>query len=200
MAVSLSLFGARTSNGTLGGLREKMENMMPITMSPSERVLIRSAGIEDAATISQMVGELADYERLADHNSATPETIAKALSLESGRIEVILAEIDGQAVGFAAFFTTYSTFAAKPGIYLEDLFVKPDLRHQGIGGRLLGEVARIAHERDCGRMEWTTLLWNTEAIEFYEGLGARPNDAWITYRLSESNLEALGAAAAARNQ
>ena len=172
--------------------------MIASLMSPSEQVVVRSATLADAEAISEMVGELAAYEQLADTNCATPETIRAAMESDSGRLEAVIAELHGSVVGFAAFFFTYSTFAAKKSLYLEDIYVKDDWRHHGIGSRLLGEVAHIADERDCGRMEWTTLLWNTEAIEFYEGLGARPNDAWITYRLSEQNLDDLAAAAAAR--
>lgn len=160
-------------------------------MSPSKQLSLRIGKPADAAVIAEMVGELAVFERVGDQNHSTAETIAAELSASDGVLEVLLAEIGGQAVGMATFFTTYSTFAAKRGLYLEDIYVKPAFRHQGIGSALMFHLAAIARERDCGRMEWTTLLWNTDAIEFYEAMGATPNDAWTTYRLTDGSLRQL---------
>lgn len=154
---------------------------------------IRMAGPDDAAVLAEMVGELAEYERLGDINRSTAETLRAELSAPDRALQACIASRHGEPAGMATFFTTYSTFAAKRGLYLEDLYVKQAHRHSGIGTCLLRYVARYARARDCGRMEWTTLLWNTVAIEFYEALGATPNDAWTTYRLIGDSLQRLAA-------
>jgi GNAT superfamily N-acetyltransferase len=159
-------------------------------------LVLRIGTPDDAPVIAEMVGELASYEKLADSNRCTPEAIRAELRDPRRVLEVLIAEVKGQSAGLASFFTTYSTFAAKRGIYLEDIIVKPAFRHRGVGSALMRELARIAHERDCGRMEWTTLLWNTPAIEFYESLNATPNEAWTTYRLTGVSLKKLAADAA----
>ncbi|MDA3962267.1 MAG: GNAT family N-acetyltransferase [Planctomycetota bacterium] len=155
---------------------------------------IRMAGPDDAAVLAEMIGELAEYERLGDINRSTEETLRAELSAPDSVLQACIAFEGETPVGMATFFTTYSTFAAKRGLYLEDLFVQQDGRHHGYGTELLRYVARYAVERDCGRMEWTTLLWNTVAIEFYEALGATPNDAWTTYRLIGDSLKRLASA------
>lgn len=153
--------------------------MTPI-VDPS--VTLRLAGPADASVISQMVHELAVYERLEEHNHCTPEALALELE-RSGGLEAVVAEIDGAAVGMATFFQTYSTFAAARGVYLEDLYVRESHRQRGIGTQIFQWIVQLAVERNYGRVEWTSLIWNTPATEFYESMGAQPNDAWTTYRL-----------------
>lgn len=147
-------------------------------------VRIRLVTAEDAAVLDRLVHELARYENLEDDNHCTAEALADELASPEHALEAMIAEIGDEAVGMATFFQTYSTFAARRGIYLEDIYVREAWRQRGIGTQILRAVARLAVERDYGRVEWTTLLWNTPAIEFYESLGATPNDAWTTYRLS----------------
>ncbi len=152
---------------------------------------IRRATCADAEVLARMVGELAEFERLSHSNAMTPEAMTTELSSVDPVLEAIIAELDGQAVGMATYFSTYSTFAAARGLYLEDLYVVPTSRHRGVGTALLRWVANRAVERGCGRLEWTTLLWNSDSIEFYERLGAKPNDAWTSYRLTGESLQAL---------
>ena len=124
-------------------------------------------------------------------NQADEEKIAKALFGRRPYAETLIAEDDGEPVGFALFFHSFSTFLAQPGIYLEDLFVKPEARGRGVGRLLLERLAKIAVERDCGRLEWAVLNWNKDAIRFYERLGAKPNSEWTVYRLAGESLRAL---------
>jgi GNAT superfamily N-acetyltransferase len=155
---------------------------------------LRAAAPSDCATILQFIRERAEYEKLLDQCVATEATLAAHLFGPTPRAEVILAEWDGAPVGFALFFHNFSTFLARPGIYLEDLYVQPDMRAKGIGKALLARLARIAQQRDCGRLEWSVLDWNTPSIEFYRSLGAQPNDEWTTYRLSGESLAQLASA------
>ncbi len=144
---------------------------------------LRPARVEDTAVILGFVRELAEYEKLLDKCVATEEGLARQLFGERPMAEVILAEWNGEPVGFALFFHNFSTFLAKPGIYLEDLYVRPTMRGKGIGKALLLELARMGKERGCGRLEWSVLDWNTPSIEFYKGLGAVAQDDWTTFRL-----------------
>ena len=152
---------------------------------------IRFAEPRDVPLITGLIKELAVYERLEHEVKATEEKVAKALFGVRPYAETLIAENDGEPVGFALFFHNFSTFLAQPGIYLEDLFVKPEARGNGIGRALLERLAQIAVERDCGRLEWAVLNWNTDAIRFYERLGAKPNSDWTVYRLSSDALHAL---------
>lgn len=154
--------------------------------------VIRPAVAEDADTVAQLIRELASYERLEHEVSMTADDIRRTLFGDLRFAEGLLAEVDGEPVGLALFFSNYSTFLGRPGLYLEDLFVKPEHRGTGLGKSLLREVARIAVERGCGRLEWAVLNWNQTAIAFYEKLGARPNSEWTTYRLTGEALERLG--------
>ncbi len=156
---------------------------------------IRSATTADAALIIALIRELAQYERLEHEARATAADIARELAAPNPVIHVLIAEWDGVPAGFALYFFNFSTFVGRRGIYLEDLFVRPALRGRGIGKALLGELARIAHERQCGRLEWAVLDWNEPAIGFYQKLGARPLDEWTVYRLTPPAIEALSAAA-----
>lgn len=145
----------------------------------------------------EFVRELADYERLSHEVVATEADLAQALFGQPRRAEVLLADFDRRPAGFALFFFTFSTFAGKPGLYLEDLFVRPEYRGQGIGAGLLRQLAAVAGERGCVRMEWVVLDWNQPAIDFYERLGARSMGDWKTYRLEAAALASLGAASTA---
>ncbi len=150
---------------------------------------LRPAVAGDAGTILQFVEELAEYEKLRHECVATEADIAAHLFGERPKAEVVLAEWDGEAVGFALFFHNFSTFLGKPGIYLEDLYVQPSMRGKGVGKALLVHLARLAKERDCGRLEWSVLDWNAPSIAFYQSLGAKAKDEWTVYRVDG---EALG--------
>src|SRR5918993_664144 len=137
---------------------------------------IRPAVPGDAALIVELIRGLADYEKMLEHVETTEEAVRATLFPTGGRSPgafCVIGEVDGAPAGFALYFFNYSTFLARPGLYLEDLYVKPEFRGQGLGKALLLHLAGLAHERGCGRMEWTVLDWNTPAIEFYESLGAR---------------------------
>lgn len=145
--------------------------------------MIRFATEADVPLILRFIRELAEYERLRHECVATEEQVRATLFGEKAYAEVIIAEEDGEPAGFALFFHSYSTFLAKPGVYLEDLYVRPELRGRGIGKALLMRLAAIARERNCGRLEWAVLNWNEPAIEFYKSLGARPLTEWTVFRL-----------------
>ncbi len=150
----------------------------------SGAVNIRQAKPGDEACILGLIRELAEYERLADEVTATPALLAEHLFGDNAVAEALLAERDGQAAGFALFFRNFSTFLGRPGLYLEDLYVRESCRGEGIGRALLGRLADLARERGCGRMEWSVLDWNRSAIAFYESLGAEAMSEWTVYRLS----------------
>lgn len=155
-------------------------------------VRIRPAEAADVPVIAELIRGLARYEKLEDQVTMTEERLAESLFGQHRYAETLLAEVDGTAVAFALFFHNFSTFLGQPGIYLEDLFVIPDHRGRGVGRRLLKELARLAVERGCGRLEWSVLDWNKEAIGFYDRLGARPNSQWTVYRLTGEALTSLG--------
>lgn len=154
---------------------------------------IRFATAADTPVILRFIRGLAVYEKLEHECVADEASLARTLFGERPYAEVLLIEEDGAAHGFALFFHNYSTFLAKPGIYLEDLFVDPAERGKGYGKALLTALAGIAVERGCGRLEWSVLDWNQPSIDFYLSLGARPMDEWTVYRLDGDALEALGA-------
>ncbi len=151
---------------------------------------IREATRDDLALILQFIKDLAVYEKMLDDVVATEELLEEWI-FEKGIAEVIFAVEDDVEVGFALFFHNYSTFVGRGGLYLEDLFVLPVHRGKGYGKALFRELARIAIERDCGRMEWTCLDWNQPSIDFYLSLEAEPMDEWTVYRLSGETLENL---------
>jgi len=155
-------------------------------------ILIRPATAEDTPVVLQMIRGLAEYEKLTHVFVATEEKIRATLFGDHPAADVLLAFDDAECVGFAVFFPTYSTFLAQPGIFLEDIFVKPHARGRGIGLALLKRIAAIAQARGCGRMEWDVLDWNEPAITFYKKLGATPVDGWTKYRLTGEALERLG--------
>jgi len=152
---------------------------------------IRPACVDDAQTIATLIRELAVYERLEDQAKATADDLARHLFGDRPAAEVLIAEVEGTPVGFALFFSTFSTFRGQPGIYLEDIFVRPEHRGQGIGKALLARIARIAIDRGCGRLEWSVLDWNTPSIEFYRSQGAVPMNEWTVFRVADGALEAL---------
>ncbi|HLJ73939.1 MAG TPA: GNAT family N-acetyltransferase [Thermoanaerobaculia bacterium] len=154
---------------------------------------IREATEADVPLILQFIKDLAEYERLAHKVVASEEGLRRTLFGNPRFAEVVLAREDGEDVGFALFFHNYSTFLGSPGIYLEDLFVKPSMRGRGIGKALLGHLAHLATERGCGRVEWAVLDWNAPSIEFYKSIGAAPLDDWIIFRLTGEALTRLAA-------
>ena len=155
------------------------------------RTLIRPAQPQDTELLLALIRELADYERLSHEVVADTAVLGRHLFGETPRAEALLAERDGATAGFALFFHCFSTFLGRPGLYLEDLFIRPEFRRHGIGQALLRRLARIALERDCGRLEWSVLDWNEPAIAFYRRLGARPVEGWTVYRVSGERLAAL---------
>ena len=152
---------------------------------------IRPARIEDVPVILQLIVDLATYERAPNDVSATEKQLAEVLFGEKPSAEVLLGFEDETPVGFAVFFHNFSTWLGKPGLYLEDLFVKPEARGKGYGRALLIELARIARDRGCGRMEWAVLDWNDPAIQFYRKLGAKPMDEWTVFRLTGDGIGRL---------
>jgi GNAT superfamily N-acetyltransferase len=153
---------------------------------------VRTAGPSDAALLLELIRELAAYEKLADQVVATESMLAETLFGARPAAEALIAELDGAPAGFAIFFPNYSTFLARPGLYLEDLFVKPALRRRGVGRALFGRVAQLAVERNCGRFEWSVLDWNTPAIDFYRSQGAVPMSDWTVFRLTGEALLRAG--------
>jgi GNAT superfamily N-acetyltransferase len=154
-------------------------------------IMIRAATVDDIEVICELIRALAEYEKLSHAVAFDINRLREDLFGPRPYAEVLLAEDAGEVVGFALFFHNYSTFVGKPGIYLEDLFVKPARRGQGYGKALLLAVARLAVERDCGRMEWSVLDWNEPSIRFYKSLGAVPLTEWQIFRLTEESLGRL---------
>ena len=154
-------------------------------------VRIEAATVHDVPLLLSLIGALAEYERMSDAVVATEARLRDSLFGTNPSAEAAIARVERDAVGFALWYQNYSTFLAKPGLYLEDLFVLPDWRGRGVGAALLGHLARIALERDYGRMEWSVLNWNEPAIGFYRRIGAKPMDEWTVYRLTGDDLRRL---------
>jgi GNAT superfamily N-acetyltransferase len=154
---------------------------------------IRPATRDDAPVIASLVRELADYEKLLDDAKATAADFLRELESPNPVIHVLIAEWDGTPCGFALYFFNFSTFVGRPGLYLEDLFVRPAQRKHGIGRALLRALARIATDRGCGRMEWAVLDWNEPALRFYKSLDARQMNEWIIHRLTPVEIAKLAA-------
>jgi GNAT superfamily N-acetyltransferase len=162
---------------------------------PSEvQILVRPATPSDVPLILELIRELAEYERLSHAVIATEADLRRHLFAEKPAAECLIGELDGHPQGFALFFTSFSTFLARPGIYLEDLYVRPAARGRGLGKALLARIAAIALERGCGRLEWAVLDWNEPAIGFYRSLGAQPLSDWTVYRLTDDALRSLASA------
>ena len=146
--------------------------------------------------ILQLIRELAEYERAPNDAVATESQLREVLFGEKPAAEVLLAFAHDEPVGFAVYFFNFSTWLGRPGLYLEDLFVKPELRGKGYGRALLARLAQIAQERGCGRMEWAVLDWNEPAIQFYKKLGAKPVEEWTVFRLTSDGIAELAVSAA----
>lgn len=155
--------------------------------------MIRPATAADVPVVAQLIRDLAEYERLADKVVFDEAVLRDHLFGPRPYAETLLAEDGGAVVGMALFFHTYSTFGARPGLYLEDLFVKPEARGKGFGKGLLLALARLAAERGCCKVEWSVLKWNEPSIRFYESLGAKPQDEWQVYRLDATTITRLAA-------
>jgi GNAT superfamily N-acetyltransferase len=155
------------------------------------RVRISRATERDVPLIVQLIRELAEYERAPDEAVATVEGMTNALFGSSPQAECLIAHLDDKSAGFALFFYNFSTWTGKRGIYLEDVFIRPEMRRHGVGEALFKELATIAIARDCPRLEWAVLNWNEMAINFYKKIGATAKDDWTTFRLSGDTLTKL---------
>lgn len=152
---------------------------------------IKFATVDDVPTILTFIKELAEYEKLAHEVMATEDILRETLFGDKAHAEVIIAYQNTNPIGFALFFHNFSTFLGKPGIYLEDLYVRPEMRGAGIGQQLLSFLAKLAKERNCGRLEWWVLDWNEPAINFYKRIGAIPMNEWTVYRVTGQALDDL---------
>jgi GNAT superfamily N-acetyltransferase len=155
-----------------------------------DHIVVRFAAEKDIPVILEFIRSLAEYEHLLDMVE-TKEGDLKKYLFEKKLVEVVIGEYDGFPAGFALFFHNFSTFLGRPGIFIEDIFVRPELRGKGLGKMFFSFLAKIAVERNCGRLEWACLDWNKPSIEFYKSLGARPLDEWTTYRLTEDGIVKL---------
>jgi GNAT superfamily N-acetyltransferase len=155
---------------------------------------VRELRSNDVPRLLELIDGLADYEKLPRPDAQARERLAADVRREPPRFHALLADVDGQSVGYAIYFFTYSTFLARPTLYLEDIFVLPDHRGHGAGIALFRACAREAVLNECGRMEWQVLSWNTPSIEFYERLGARHNADWLPFRLDGEALTSVGGA------
>ena len=158
---------------------------------PQQALTIRPATIDDASLVLSFIRQLAEYEQLLPELVADEDRLRKHLFGPNPCAEVLLAFLADEPAGFAVFFQNFSTFAGQPGIYLEDLFVRPEVRGRGIGRSLLAHIARIARERNCARLEWAALDWNKTAIRFYTALGAEAKSDWTIFRLAGESLNRL---------
>jgi len=158
-----------------------------------DSISIRPASPDDVPLVLEFIRELAIYERLEHEMQATTADLAAALFGAHPCAEVVFACLDGVPVGYALFFQTFSSFIGKPGIWLEDLFIRPQVRGRGTGRRLLAWLARTTLERGCARLDWAVLDWNAPSIAFYQGIGAVAQDDWITMRVSGADLARLAA-------
>jgi GNAT superfamily N-acetyltransferase len=186
------IFGFRIIQRNLQLLRASMRDGQSASkVKTPENFQIRPARVEDVPIILQLIRDLATYERAPHEVTATEEQLVDVLFGERPAAEVLLA-FEGQSpIGFAVFFHNFSTWLGRPGLYLEDLFVKPEKRGKGYGRALLVELAKIGRNRGCGRMEWAVLDWNEPAIKFYRSLGAKPMDEWTVFRLTRDEIAKL---------
>lgn len=153
-----------------------------------KKIIIRTAFEKDVAAIFSLIKELAEFEKLSDQIKTSEHELHKTLFGDDKFVEILLADYDGEIVGQALFFKNFSTFLGKPGIYLEDLYVKPEMRGKGIGKALLDKIIAIAKERNYGRVEWSVLDWNEPAIDFYKKIGAKPMGDWTIFRLTSDKF------------
>ncbi|MCY4624815.1 MAG: GNAT family N-acetyltransferase [Chloroflexi bacterium] len=161
-------------------------------MATQPRLSVRPATPGDVPLVLAFIRGLAEYERLTHLVEATEESVRATLFGDAPSAEALLGFVDDTPAGFAVYFHTYSTFLARPGLYLEDIYVSPEHRRQGLGSLLMRRVAAIAVERGCGRFEWAALDWNTDAHRFYEGLGAEMLSEWRLFRMTGEALRRLG--------
>lgn len=159
---------------------------------PDEDLNIRMAVPRDACMILEFIKQLAEYEKMSELVVARDDDIYRALFVEPKYADCLIAEWQGKPVAFALYFFTFSTFEGKPALYLEDLFVQPLSRGNGIGKALLKRLAKTALQHDCSRMDWAVLDWNQPAIDFYQSIGAHAEDQWTTFRLDGENLQLFG--------
>ncbi len=152
---------------------------------------IKKATIEDSEIIYNFICQLAEYEKLTDDVTTTPDSLGETLFSPNSNVETLIGYVDEKPVAFALYFYNFSTFKGKRGLYLEDIFVIPEMRGNGVGKELLKRLAQIAKENNCARFEWSVLDWNEPAINFYKSLGAKPMDEWTVYRLTEKEIENL---------
>jgi len=154
----------------------------------NKKIFVRSATENDVPIMFALIKELADYEKLSDQISTSEEQLKNTLFGVDSFVEVLIAEFEGKTVGYALFFKNFSTFLGKPGFYLEDLYVKPEMRGKGIGKALLNKIISLAKERNYGRVEWSVLDWNESAIDFYKKIGAKPLDDWTIFKLTSDKF------------
>lgn len=173
------------------GLGRRLETAAPWGLNVMTKFEIRTTSEADVPVILSLIRELAEYERAPDAVVATEAGLQEVLFGAKRSAEVLLALENEEAVGFAVYFFNFSTWLGRPGLYLEDLFVRPALRGKGYGRALLERLARIAQERGCGRMEWAVLDWNDPAIQFYRKLGAEPMNEWTVFRLTQEGIARL---------
>ena len=166
----------------------------------SEQLRIVAATEADVGLVLQFVRELADYERLSEAVVATEAGLRECLFGPDRIAYALIAYLDGEPAGFAVYFFSFSTFLARRGLFLEDLYIRPECRRRGVGRALLAHLARVAVERGCGRMEWNVLNWNEMALRVYRGIGAQPMSEWTNQRLTGSALAALAATAQADHE
>lgn len=164
--------------------------MKNIVNTNIEDFKIRKATREDTPLVLQFIKELAEYEKMSEDVFATEEILEESL-FDKKTAEVIFGEYKGEAVGFALFFHNFSTFVGRPGLYLEDIFIRSEARGKGFGKIIFAYLANLAKERNCGRMEWVCLDWNTPSIEFYKSIGAIPMDEWTIYRAEENTFKKM---------
>ena len=160
-------------------------------------LVLRIAAATDAELLCEFVRELAEFEGLSHECAITPESVSEHLLGPRRCAGAIIAELDGRPAGYAVYFRTFSTFAAKPGIFLEDLYVRPDFRKRGLGRALLSAVAEIAHARSSGRLEWTALKWNKKALDLYDAVGAKQMEEWTLLRMAPDAIARVAAGPAA---
>jgi GNAT superfamily N-acetyltransferase len=157
----------------------------------NDNFYIKKACAEDIPLLLDFIKGIAIYEKLLDEVTATEETLYNSLFSQNSNAEAVIAYYNDMPVGYAVYFYNFSTFLGKKGLYMEDLYIKPEFRKMGIGKRIFIYLVNIAIERDCGRMEWAALNWNSSAIDFYKKLGAEPLDEWIVFRLTRDKLDKL---------
>ncbi len=193
IAAGARIEGARALLDRIAALRTgEPQPRDDVPKEAPDGLFVRPATVDDVPQVLAFIRGLAEYERLTHLVEATEENVRETLFGETPRAEVLLGYVDGVAAGFAVYFHTYSTFLARPGLYLEDIFVLPEHRRRGLGTLLMRRVAAVAVERGCGRFEWAALDWNTDAHRFYEGLGAEMLAEWRLFRMTGEALRRLG--------